>query len=85
MVRSEATVEISATETAQDKALSKSVRDRLLADKKVNLTRVKVVSSSGTVYLSGTVKSLNARQQAVKIAWNAPRVRNVVNGLEVQK
>jgi osmotically-inducible protein OsmY len=61
------------------------VRDRLLADKKVNLTRVKVVSSSGTVYLSGTVKSLNARQQAVKIAWNAPRVRNVVNGLEVQK
>jgi osmotically-inducible protein OsmY len=85
MVRSEATVEISATETAQDKALSKSVRDRLLADKKVNLTRVKVVSSSGTVYLSGTVKSLNARQQAVKIAWNAPRVRNVVNGLEVKK
>jgi osmotically-inducible protein OsmY len=85
MVRSEATVEISATETAQDEPLSNSVRDRLLADKKVNLTRVKVVSSSGTVYLSGTVKSLNARQQAIKIAWNAPGVQSVVNALEVQK
>ena len=84
-MRSEATVEIPKTETAQDQALSKSVRDRLLADKKVNLTGVKVVSNGGTVYLSGTVPSLDARQQAIKIAWNAPGVKSVVNALEVQR
>jgi osmotically-inducible protein OsmY len=85
MMRSEATVKIPTTETPQDEALSRSVRDRLLADKKVDLTGVKVVSSSGTVYLSGTVQSLDARQQAIKIAWNAPGVQSVINALEVQK
>jgi osmotically-inducible protein OsmY len=85
MMRSEATVEIPTAETPQDQALSKSVRDRLLADKKVDLTGVKVVSSAGKVYLSGTVNSLDARQQAIKIAWNAPGVQSVINALEVQK
>jgi osmotically-inducible protein OsmY len=84
MMRSEATVEIPTAQTPQDEALSRSVRDRLLADK-VDLTGVKVVSSRGTVYLSGTVQSLDARQQAVKIAWNAPGVQSVINALEVQK
>jgi osmotically-inducible protein OsmY len=51
----------------------------------VNLSAIKVVSSSGTVYLTGTVASLDARQQAVKIAWNIPGVQSVVNVLEVQK
>ena len=84
-MRSEATVQIPTAETPQDQALSKSVRDRLLADKKVDLTGIKVVSSGGKVYLSGTVKSLDARQQAIKIAWNAPGVQSVINALEVQK
>ena len=44
-------------ETPQDSALSKLVRDRLHAEKKVDLTAVKVESSSGAVYLSGTVQS----------------------------
>jgi osmotically-inducible protein OsmY len=85
MTRSEATVKIPTAETPQDEALSKSVRDRLLAHKKVDLTGIKVVSSGGTVYLSGTVKSLDARQQAIKIAWDAPGVQSVVNSLVVQK
>jgi osmotically-inducible protein OsmY len=85
MMRSEATVQIPTAETPQDQALSKSVRDRLLADKKVDLTGIKVVSSGGKVYLSGTVKSLDARQQAIKIAWSAPGVQSVINALEVQK
>ena len=84
MMRSEATVQIPTAETPQDETLSKSVRDRLLADKKVDLTGIKVISSGGTVYLSGTVKSLDARQQAIKIAWNAPGVQSVVNALKVQ-
>ena len=84
-MRSDATVKIPAAETPQDEALSKSVRERLLADQRVDLSAVKVVSSSGTVYLTGTVKSLDARQQAIKIAWNAPGVKSVVNSLEVQQ
>jgi hyperosmotically inducible periplasmic protein len=85
MMKSEATVQIPTTETPQDEALSKSVRNKLLADKKVDLTGVEVVSSGGTVYLSGTVDSLDARQQAIKIAWDAPGVQSVVNSLVVQK
>jgi len=83
--RSEAPVKIPSTETPQDDALSKSVRERLLTVKTDDLSAVKVVSSSGTVYLTGTVTSLNARQQAVKIAWTVPGVQSVINALEVQK
>lgn len=79
------TVQTPIVETPQDEALSKSVRDRLLADKKANLTGVKVVSSGGTVYLSGAVKSLEARQQAIKLAWEVRGVQSVVNTLEVEK
>ena len=85
MMRDEAAVKIPTAETPQDEALSKSVRARLLADEKVDLTGVKVVSSGGTVYLSGTVNSLDARQQAIKIAWDAPGVQSVVNSLVVKK
>jgi len=78
-------VEIPTEETAQDQALSKAVRDRLLADKKVDLSGIKVVSNGGTVYLSGMVQSLDARQQAIKIAWEVRGVQSVVNSLEVQR
>jgi osmotically-inducible protein OsmY len=77
-------VDVPKEESPQDQALSKSVRTRLVADRKSDLTGVTVISKSGTVYLSGTVKSLDARQQAVKIAWEVPGVQSVVNGLEVQ-
>jgi osmotically-inducible protein OsmY len=79
------TVEIPAEETPKDQALSKAVRDRLLADKKVDLTGINVVSNGGTVYLSGMVQSLDARQQAIKLAWEVRGVQSVVNSLEVQK
>ena len=78
-------VEILTEETPQDQALSKAVRDRLLADKKVDLSGIKVTSNGGTVYLSGMVKSLDARQQAIKLAWEVRGVQSVVNSLEVQK
>jgi osmotically-inducible protein OsmY len=78
------TVEIPTVETAQDAALSKSVQDQLRADKKVDLTSIKVISSNGTVYLNGTVKSLDARQQAIKIAWEVRGVQSVVSRLEVE-
>jgi osmotically-inducible protein OsmY len=85
MVQSSATVDVPTAETPEDEALSKSVLDRLLMDKKADLTGIRVTSNDGKVYLSGTVKSLDAREQAMKIAWTSPGVRSVVNGLEVQK
>ena len=84
-MRSGATVKIPATETPEDEALSKSVRERLLAVQRVDLSGIKVMSSGGTVYLTGSVESLDARQQAIKIAWNAPGVKSVVNSLEVKQ
>ena len=84
-MQSSATVDIPMAETPQDEALSKSVLDRLLADKKVDLSGIKVVSNNGKVYLTGTIKSLDAREQALKIAWESPGVRSVVNSLQVQK
>ena len=85
MLQNSATVEIPTAETPQDEALSKFVLDRLLADKKADLSGIGVVSNDRKVYLTGTVKSLDARQQAIKIAWETPGVQSVVNGLQVQK
>ena len=79
----EISVVIPAAETAQAQMLSKSVRDRSLTDEKVDLSGIKVVLNKGTVYLSGTVHSLDARQQAIKRIWGVRRVRSVVNSLEV--
>jgi hypothetical protein len=70
-------------ETPQDLVLSKAVKESLLAEKTVNLTRVVVESSKGTVYLSGVVSSLDARERAVKIAWKVKGVQAVMNHLQV--
>lgn len=80
-----APVKVPSAETPQDQALSKSVRQRLSSVKTVDLSGVQVVSSRGTVYLTGTVVSLDARQQAIKLAWTVSGVQSVVNALEVQK
>lgn len=78
-------MKVPTVENSQDEALSRSVREKLLNTSKVNLGAVNVISSNGTVYLTGTVTSLDERQQAAKIAWNAPGVEGVVNTLQVKK
>ena len=78
-------MKILTTEKPQDEALSRSVRETLVNTSNINLHGVDVVSSNGTVYLTGTVTSLDERQQAGKIAWNARGVETVVNTLEVKK
>ena len=85
MLQNSATVDIPTAETPTDEALSKLVLNRLLADKKADLSGVKVISNNGKVYLSGTVNSLDAREQARKIAWESPGVQSVINGLQVEK
>ena len=70
-------------ETPQDAALSKAVKERLLAEKAVNLSRVIVETNKGTVYLSGVVPSLDAWERAAKISWQVTGVQVVVNHLQV--
>lgn len=79
------TVETPASETPKDAALSKTVRERLLTVNKAQFERIQVVSKDGTVYLSGPVPSLDARQDAIKRAWEVGGVRSVINRLEVEK
>ncbi len=70
-------------ETPQDAALGKAVKERLLAEKAVNLSRVIVETRKGTVYLTGLVPSLDARERAVKIASQVTGVQVVENQLQI--
>ena len=72
-------------ESDKDAAVSKEVKELLLKDKAGDLTGVKVKTTDGSVDLSGTVPSLDARERAVKLAWKASGVQTVVNHLEVKE
>ena len=66
------------------RALSKSVLDRLSADKKADLSGIRVYQTMESIAeRDGEV--LDARQYAVKFVWKTPGLRSVVKNLEVQK
>jgi len=69
----------------KDAAISKGVRENFLKDKAVDLTDVKVKTTNGSVDLSSTVSSLEAREHAVKLAWRVAGVQTVINHLVVKK
>ena len=77
--------EMTRIESDKDAAISKAVKENFLKDKAVDLTGVKVKTTNGSVDLSGTVTSLEARERAVKLAWQAAGVQSVVNHLVVTK
>jgi hyperosmotically inducible protein len=70
-------------ENPRDAATSKLVKERLLADKAADLTRVNVRTTDGAVELTGVVRSLDSKEHAVKLAWQVTGVKSVVNHLEV--
>jgi osmotically-inducible protein OsmY len=72
-------------ENPKDAALSKLVKERLLTNKAADLTRINVRSTDGEVELTGVVPSLDAREHAVKLAWQVGGVKSVLNHLEVEK
>jgi len=72
-------------ETAEDAALSKAVKEKLLSEKTINLSNVVVESRQGSVYLTGAVPSLDARERAVKIPWQVNGVKAVIDHLQVGK
>jgi osmotically-inducible protein OsmY len=77
--------ELTRVESDKDAAISKAVRENFLKDKSVDLTNVNVKTTNGSVDLSGTVSSLDAREHAVKLAWRVAGVQAVVNHLVVKK
>ena len=66
-----------------DLRIESEVKARLVAEKDANLTRLGVLSSNATVYLSGTVASPEQRAQAAALARGVKGVRRVVNTVEV--
>jgi hyperosmotically inducible periplasmic protein len=68
----------------EDTRIEAEVKARLVDEKAANLTRVGVLSSNGTVYLSGTVESGEARASAETLAQGVPGVTRVVNSLDVR-
>jgi len=67
----------------EDLRIESEVKARLVAEKDANLTRLGVLSSNATVYLSGTVASPEQRAQAAALAGGVRGVRRIVNTLEV--
>jgi len=59
------------------------VRHILITDLRLDPSKVKVVSSSGTVALNGTVKTAQARQIAQSDAQKSPGVHRIINRLKV--
>jgi osmotically-inducible protein OsmY len=77
--------EMTRVESDKDAAISKAVKESYLKDKAVDLTSVNVKTTDGSVDLSGTVPSLDAREHAIKLAWKVTGVQAVVNHLEIKK
>ena len=77
--------EMTRRESDKDAAISKAVKETLLRDKTVDLADVDVRTTEGSVALSGTVPSLEAREHAIKLTWKVAGVQAVVNHLDVKK
>ncbi|MBI3106946.1 MAG: BON domain-containing protein [Candidatus Rokubacteria bacterium] len=64
--------------------IESEVKARLVAEKDANLTRLGVLSSNATVYLSGTVESADQEAQAEALAKGVRGVRRIINSLDVR-
>ena len=68
----------------RDARIEAEVKARLVGEQDANLTRLGVVSSDGTVYLSGAVPSPEQKARAETVAKGVTGVRKVVNTLDVR-
>jgi hypothetical protein len=73
----------SAGQWLDDTAITARVKARLAAERAVNLTRIHVDTYESTVYLTGGVPSVEAKQRAEEIVRSVPQVALVVNNLHV--
>jgi hyperosmotically inducible periplasmic protein len=81
----QATTGTTAGDTVEDATITAAVKSRLVADRAANLTRIDVDTDHGTVYLNGTVETVEQKVRAEQLAWQARGVRNVVNKLQLQR
>jgi osmotically-inducible protein OsmY len=68
----------------EDLRIEAEIKARLVSEKEANLSRLGVVSTKGTVYLSGTVASADEGARAEQLAREVKGVQRVVNTLDVQ-
>lgn len=70
--------------TVEDTALETKINAKLLAYSAELFVDVSVEVYEGRALLTGKVKRTNARIEAVRIAWNVPGVREVINEIQVE-
>ena len=78
-------VDIPTAETPQGEALSKSVLDRLLADKKADLSDIQVVWDNGKILPERNGQIFGCPAAGGKNYLGTPGVQSVVNSVQVQK
>jgi len=71
--------------SADDAAITASVKARLVADTTSNFGSVNVDTNNGTVYLTGVVGSVEQKTRAEQLVWATQGVRGVVNDLRVSR
>jgi len=71
-------------EIVDDVVINNKIRTRFSKESFKNIfTKVSANSIEGRVLLTGSVESMEYASQAVKIAWEVPGVREVLNEIEV--
>ncbi|MBI2942462.1 MAG: BON domain-containing protein [Chloroflexi bacterium] len=70
--------------TRTDEEIAAEVRNDLARNIRIDPTRIQVSVMNGTVYLRGTVSTIEQKWLADEVAWWTAGVRNVVNELQVQ-
>lgn len=67
-----------------DTVITTKVKAKLLAEKNLNSTEIKVETFKGKVQLSGFVNSLATAERAVEATRHVPGVRFVVNTMQLK-
>ena len=70
-------------EGIDDSYITSAVKTQLASDKLVSLTRVKVETNNGIVYLTGQVQTAEQRSHIGSLASQVKGVKRVVNNLQV--
>ena len=83
-VRSEIQVQyVSVAELAMDALITHKVKIQLLADRLVNGLDIHVKTTKGVVYLTGSARTIQVRDQAIGIARQVSDVREVVSYIDI--
>ncbi|MDP1535039.1 MAG: BON domain-containing protein [Rubrivivax sp.] len=67
-----------------DTAITTAVKGRMIDNKSVDGTSIKVETLNGTVMLSGFAKNMDERTVAESLAWKTDGVKSVKNAIAVR-